>query len=240
MNMKKKYTVILISCLTIPALNVFSEDIRRSEETTVITREMASPSENKEAMEAYNKGSYLLKEKQFEEAEKYLLRAIELDNKFVDAFDHLGLVYRNMNRYEDAEKMYLLSIEINPNNSVPYINLAIVYRRQGRYEDARQLYLRAQKIDQDDPEPYFGIGVLYQMAERFELSIGFINIAIQKYYEKGSMLIGDAYFVQGNNYYYMEKYDEALKYYKAALIFNPEDNKIKNIINELENRMNEI
>jgi tetratricopeptide (TPR) repeat protein len=207
--MKKAFSFILF--ITISTFNIFSEDIRRSEDTTIITLEMVSPTEIIEAMEAYNKGTNLLRQNKFEEAEIYFLAAIELDNKYVDAIDHLGLVYRHMKKYEDSEKMYLLSIEINPNNSVPYINLAVVYRLQGRYEDAKQLYLRAQKIDTDDPEPYFGIGVLYQIVERYETSIDFINIAIQKYIEKESILVCDAYYIQGNNYYYLERFDEALK-----------------------------
>jgi tetratricopeptide (TPR) repeat protein len=235
--MKKKFSITIILFLTISTLNIFSEDIRRLEDVTIITREMASPTESKEAMEAYNKGTDLLKQNKFEEAENYFLKAIELDNKYVDAIDHLGLVYRHMEKYNDSEKMYLLSIEINPSNIVPYINLALVYRLQGRYEDARQSYLRAQKIDPDDPEPYFGIGVLYQIVEMYEISISFINIAIQKYIEKESNLVCDAYYIQGNNYFYKDDLDTALKYFKVALIYYPNNNEILRRINEIENRL---
>jgi tetratricopeptide (TPR) repeat protein len=232
-----KSKIIIILFVTLSALNIFSEDIRRSEDTTFITKEMVSPTESKEAMEAYNYGTNLLKQNKFKEAESYFLKAIELDNKYVDAIDHLGLVYRHMEKYNDSEKMYLLSIEINPNNTVPYINLAVVYRLQGRYEDARQSYLRAQKIDANDPEPYFGIGVLYQMVEMYEISISFINIAIQKYIEKESNLVCDAYYIQGNNYFYLDDLDTALKYFKVALIYYPGNNEIQKRINEIENRI---
>jgi len=235
-SMKKKCPFIIILFVTISTLNVFSEDIRRSEDATIITKEMVSPTESKEAMEAYNKGTNLLRQNKFKESEKYFLKAIKLDNKFVDAIDHLGLVYRHMKKYGDSEKMYLLSIEINPDNIVPYINLAVVYRLQGRYEDARQTYLKAQKIDANDPEPYFGIGVLYQMVEMYETSVDFINIAIQKYIEKDSNLVCDAYYIQGNNYLYMDEFDVALKYYKAALIYYPDNDEIQKRIKEIENR----
>jgi tetratricopeptide (TPR) repeat protein len=188
-------------------------------------------------MDAYNLGTSLLHQNRLEEAEIFLLKAIELDNDFVDAIDHLGLAYRRLQRYDDSEKMYLLSIEKNPNNMVPYLNLAIVYRFQWRYEDARQIYLRAQKIDENDPEPYFGIGVLYQLAGQYDNSVTFINFAIQKYIEKESSLLCDALYVQGNNYYYMEEYDEALKYYKIALLYYPDSDEILNKINEIENRV---
>jgi tetratricopeptide (TPR) repeat protein len=233
-----KKLIITIFILIIFSQYISSEDIRRLDDSTFIAREMVSPTENMNAMDAYNQGTSLLHQNQLEEAEKYLLKAIELDNNYVDAIDHLGLVYRRLQRYDDSEKMYLLSIEINPNNTVPYLNLAMVYRFQWRYEDSRQMYLRAQKIDENDPEPYFGIGVLYQLVERYDISISFINFAIQKYLDKDSVLVCDALYVQGNNYYYMEEYDEALKYYKLALLYYPDSGEIKNKINETENRLN--
>jgi len=228
---------IFVFFLTVIGTGIFSEDIRLSDDSTIITREMVSPTENIEAREAYNNGTALLRQNNFSEAEGYFLRAIELDNEFIDAMDHLGIVYRNLGRYDEAEKWYLRSIGINPNNLVPYINLAIVYRFQGRYEDARQIYLRAQRIDPDDPEPYFGIGVLYQLVSQYRVSVDFINIAIQKYTERNSILICNAYYAQGNNYYYLEVYEEALKYYKVALFCYPDNNDIQNRINEIENKL---
>jgi len=216
-------------------MGIFSEEVRFLDDSTVITLEMVSPTENIEAREAYNNGTALLRQNNFSEAEGYFLKAIELDNKFVDAMDHLGIVYRNLRRYEEAEEWYLRSIEINPNNLVPYINLGIVYRYQGRYEDARQIYLKAQRINPDDPEPYFGIGVLYQLVEQYRISIEFINIAIQKY--NNTLLLCNAFYVQGNNFYYMKEYEEALKYYKVAILGFPDNDNIRNKIIEIENML---
>ena len=218
--------------------NLFSQEPRILEDATVITNEMVSTTNIPEAMEAYNIGTNLLKQNNYKEAEEYFLKAIELDIKFVDAMDHLGIVYRNLNRYEDAEIWYLRSIEMNSNNLTPYINLGIVYRLQGRIEDARQIYLRAQKIDPSDPEPYFGIGVLYQLVGQYSISIDFIKIAIGIYSERKSvLLLCGAMYVQGNNYYYLEEYEEALKYYKVALLGYPDNNEIQNKIIEIEENL---
>jgi tetratricopeptide (TPR) repeat protein len=199
---------------------------------------MVSPTNNEEARIAYNTGTALMRQNNFTEAENYFLRAIEIDNGFVDAMDHLGIVCRNLGKYEEAEKWYLRSIEINPNNRTPYINLAIVYRFQGRYEDARQSYLKLQRIDPSDPESYFGIGVLYQLVGQYRISIDFIKIAIGIYSEKESvLLLCNAMYIQGNNYYGIEEYEEALKYYKIALMGYPNNNEILNKISELKNKL---
>jgi Flp pilus assembly protein TadD len=101
---------------------------------------MIAPSKNEQAMTAYTTGSKFLKENRLDEAEKYLKEAIELDPLFVDAMDHLGMVYRRQNRLDDAEQLYLKSIAINDKNPVPYQNLAVVYRMKNRLDDAFELY----------------------------------------------------------------------------------------------------
>jgi tetratricopeptide (TPR) repeat protein len=231
--MLKTIVIIFLSINVI--FSIYSEDLRKTDDSTVIEKEMVAPTENNEAWEAYNNGTDLLHQNRFEEAEQYLLKAIELDPNYVDAMDHLGLAYRNQKKYVEAENIYLRSIGIMPNNTVPYINLAIVYRLQGRLEDARQTYLKVIKIDENDPEPYYGIGVLYQMVNQYENSITFINIAIQKYYEKISVLIYDACYIQGDNYYAIENYEESLKYYKIALNGYVDNKHLLDRINELEN-----
>ena len=226
--------LLLLVFIFFTATNLFSEEIYYTDDSTRIMRGMVSPTQSAEAMEAYNTGNYFLHHNNFEEAEIYFLRAIALDNNFVDAMDHLGLVYRNLGRYDHAEHWYLRSIEINPNNIVPYLNLAVAYRFQGRLEDARQKYLQARNLDPDDPEPYFGIGMVYQSAGHYEVSLEFISIAMQIYLERESMLLFNAFFAQGNNYYSMENYEDALRLYKAALVGHPDNAFIQNRIIEIE------
>ncbi|QQO09163.1 tetratricopeptide repeat protein [Breznakiella homolactica] len=215
---------------------LFCEDIKRFDDSTLIQNKLIAPTDVEEARNAYNIGTTYLHENKLEEAEEYLLNAISLDPGYVDAMDHLGLVYRRMKRYDDAENIYKQSIEINQNNSVPYINLALVYRMEGKLEDSRQMYLKAAEIDKDNPEPYYGIGYLYQMVKEYKTSIQFLNIAIQKYYEKESILVCDAYYLQGDNYYYLGEYAEALKYYKVAQMVHKDSEYLKNRIQEIEEK----
>jgi tetratricopeptide (TPR) repeat protein len=216
--------------------NVYPEEIRKIGDSTVIYEEMTAPSQNAEAANAYDIGTGYLRQNNFAEAEKYLLKAVELDPGFVDAMDHFGFAYRNQKKYDEAERIYLRSIETVPNNIVPYINLAVVYKNQGRLEEARQIYLKANRINEDNPEPYYGIGTLYQMAGQYENSIAFIDIAIQIYYQNNSSLIYDACYIQGDNYYHLKNSEEAVKYYNLALLGYPEDAYLLEKINEIENR----
>jgi tetratricopeptide (TPR) repeat protein len=197
---------------------------------------MVAPSQNEEATAAYNTGTQFLWENKLSQAEEYLKKAIELDPNFVDAMDHLGLVYRRQNRLAEAEEMYLRSIALNSENKVPYQNLAVVYQLQNRLNEAFELYQKIIQIDPNDPEPYYGIGELFYIVGNYANSIAFFDRAIELYRIQDSPYIYDAFFYKGVMYYDMDNYDEALRYLEEARIGNPNNSTIENIINEIRNK----
>jgi superkiller protein 3 len=197
---------------------------------------IVAPSDNEQAMQAYITGSKLLRENNFNEAESYLKEAIELDPLFVDAMDHLGMVYRRQNRLDEAEEMYLRSISINDKNLVPYQNLAIVYRLKNRLNDALELYKKMMSIDENNPEPYYGIGELFYMVGDYEKSMPFFDKAIELYIKQNSTVVYDAFYYKGMIYYRMGNYDEALKYLEEVQKANPNNRTLEELINEIKNR----
>jgi tetratricopeptide (TPR) repeat protein len=220
---------------------IFSDEIeiRRTDDSRIITYEMVDPTDSEEARNEYNIGTKYLNEENYERAKCHLLQALEFDTEFVDALDHLGLVYRKQRNYEEAERVYLRSIEIMPSNIVPYINLAIVYRYQGKNNDAKNLYLKAYEIDKNEPEVFYGLGSVFYSVNYYKESIQYYKIALSKYAERNSAVDGqlmcDSAYMIAENYYLLNDYDEALKYYKVALIGYPKDEYLMKKINEIEN-----
>jgi tetratricopeptide (TPR) repeat protein len=203
-------------------------------DTKMILQEQVAPSSNKEAMEAYNIGTRLLGENELSKAESYLKKAIALDPLFVDAMDHLGIVYRRQKKYRQAEAIYLKSLEINANNPVPYINLALVYRDQNRLNDAFESYKKLIAIKPNDPEPYYGMGELYRMSEDYENAILSFATAVEKYKLINSEYIYDAYYYLGIIYYEMERYDDALRYLNMVKEKYPKNTQLLNLIKEID------
>ena len=203
---------------------------------TIDPSEMVSPTENERAMMAYNIGTYLMRQNRLDEAENLLKEAIDLDPVFIDAIDHLGLVYRKQNRLDEAERNYLKSIELNDKNRVPFLNLAVVYRLQGRLNDAFQLYRHVTQIYPDDPEGYYGIGEIFFIVGDNENAMTFIDKAINLYIGLNSLLVYDAFYYKGMLCYRMAEYDEALKYLEEARKGNPNNETLERTINEIKNR----
>jgi tetratricopeptide (TPR) repeat protein len=194
---------------------------------------IVAPSNNEQAMQAYTTGTRFLWENNLDEAEKYLKEAVELDPLFVDAMDHLGMVYRRQDRFDEAEEMYLRSISINDKNIVPYQNLAVVYRIKGRLNDALELYKKMLNIDEKNPESYYGIGELFYVVGEYEKSMPFFDRAIELYIEQDSIVVYDAFYYKGMIYYRMNIYDEALKYLEEVQKINPKNQNLERIISEM-------
>jgi tetratricopeptide (TPR) repeat protein len=200
-------------------------------------RPMVAPSQNIQASTAYKKGTKLLDENKLDEAEKYLKKAIQLDPLFVDAMDHLGMVYRRQNRLDEAKEIYLKSIAINDKNIVPYQNLAIVYRLQNKLDDALELYKKMINIDENDPEPYYGIGELLFITANYENALPFFDKAFELYADQNSPLVYDVLYYNGIIYYKTKNYEEALKYLEVVQKRNPNDTVVKTIINDIKNNI---
>jgi tetratricopeptide (TPR) repeat protein len=196
---------------------------------------MVAPSKNEKAMSLYTLGTRSLEENKLGEAEKYLKEALDLDPLFVDAMDHLGMVYRRQNRLHEAEEIYLKSIELNNENTVACQNLAVVYRMQNRLNDAMEMYKRMMRIDSNNPEAYYGIGELFYIIGDYEASMPYFDKAIALYIERNSPLVYDACFYKGMMYFNMNKYDEALKYLREAQKGNPNNAIIERTISEIIN-----
>ena len=94
-------------------------------------------------------GYYYLKDGNLEEAERHLLKAIEIDSSHATAHNNLGVVYLQQERTEDAEKEFRQALKLNPSYCKAQYNLAVALFRQKHYSKAAKAYLKAQKMDSD-------------------------------------------------------------------------------------------
>ena len=118
-------------------------------------------SENKKAIEYYNKGIDQSKKENFEKAIEYFDKAVKEDAEFAFAWDNLGVNYRRLNNYDKSIECYQKSLEIDPKGLMPLQNIAIVYQYKKEYNKAIEAYNKLAEIDKNNPEIYYGIGNVY-------------------------------------------------------------------------------
>ena len=118
-------------------------------------------SDNKKAIEYYNKGMDQSKKENFEKAIEYFEKALKEDSEFAFAWDNLGVNYRRLNNYDKAIECYTKSLELDPKGLMPLQNIAIVYQYKKEYDKAIEAYSKLAELDKDNPEIYYGIGNVY-------------------------------------------------------------------------------
>ena len=72
-----------------------------------------------------------------------LNKAISLNEKYVEAYNNLGIAYNNLGNLEDAIKNFSLSVKIKNDYSNGYNNLGSIYDDLGKNEDAIENYSKA-------------------------------------------------------------------------------------------------
>ena len=76
-------------------------------------------------------------------------QAIDCDNKFVEAYNNIGIAYSHLGKEDKAVENYNKAIEIKKDYSNAYNNLATHYDDLGKYDQAVKNYVNALKFNSD-------------------------------------------------------------------------------------------
>jgi tetratricopeptide (TPR) repeat protein len=86
----------------------------------------------------------------FEMAQKYYLKAIDINPEYPPPYNELGYNYRSLENYIKAEEAFKKYINLIPDSPNPYDSYAELLLKMGEYEASIELYEKALSID-----PYF-------------------------------------------------------------------------------------
>ena len=108
----------------------------------------------------YKGAAYSLK-KQYAEAERYLLQAIQADPKLFPARLELATVYATSGRNDDSRKQIDQVLADDPNNVKAYYLLAKLESLHGNKAKALDIYNKIGEISKNDPLPFYKMGMIY-------------------------------------------------------------------------------
>jgi tetratricopeptide (TPR) repeat protein len=109
----------------------------------------------------YNLGVALLAAGRNAEAERSLLKAIEINPDDAKSHNNLALAFSKQGRHAEAIDVYIKSIVIEPEHAKSYNNLGIALIKTGRQEEAIAMFQKSIDIQPAFAEPYFNLGRLY-------------------------------------------------------------------------------
>lgn len=108
------------------------------------------------------RGSELLKEDQFYEAQSELERALAVQPRDIEGQSLLGVVYFRLGHYPRAIQIYEELIRVRPSEVAPHINLALCYLKTGQLASARALLEELLRRWPDHGRAWGYLGLVYQ------------------------------------------------------------------------------
>lgn len=145
---KDAYVLTMIGQAYINAANATEEDITKAIGHLEAARERDSnsPLTNVILGDAY------LKQKNGGKAMSAYDRAIQLDDKYTQAYLKRGQLYTSSRNFNEAQESLLKAIEINPNFAPAYRDLGELYYFAGQYDKALSTFKKYVDMAEDTPE----------------------------------------------------------------------------------------
>jgi tetratricopeptide (TPR) repeat protein len=141
---------------------------------------------------------------QFSAAEAHFQKALNLNPKFMKAYDNLGLTYEALAQYDDAVRVYRQAILMNRSESTPSpwppVNLGTLLVKLGRLLEAEVYLEESLKYDSRFPKAHFQLGLLLEKEKRDDQACKELLEAVQNdpSYPEPHYLLGRIYTRQGN------------------------------------------
>lgn len=113
----------------------------------------------------------------FDEAEARLLRALQLDPTFPEAYVDRGILLMTQGRFDEAEGHLRTGLEADPYHAEGWNALGVIRSRRGELEGAIQSWRQAVRIDPRLSDALFNLALALGRGGRFEEAID----ALQSY-----------------------------------------------------------
>lgn len=195
-------------------------------------------------------GLVLFSKNQFNKAEGFFNKALELNPQYGHTQVNLGNLYSGQGKLEEAILRYKTAIKLNRASYFAQIGLGNVFVQKGQLQDAQTQYKMAVSLKPDHPLARYNLGRVYELLNKKENALTYYKSAInidpdfflalnnlgviyihQGRYDEAIILLSKAvdlnqdYFEAFSNlgaaYHFLENIDLAKKYYRRALEINP-------------------
>jgi tetratricopeptide (TPR) repeat protein len=152
-----------------------------------------------------------------------------------DAHFKLGVVYLDLLQYEDAIAPIKGAIRLKPNFAAAHYNLGNAYQRLKRYQDAIPHYEETIQISPTHSkisDAHHNLGMSYRKLGHYKNAVASYKEAIRNRPNDANKHLG-----LGNTYKDMNLNQEAVAEYKEALRIKPDLTVVRNLLNELEQKL---
>lgn len=148
----------------------------------------------------------------FNKAIEFYTKAIEIDKKYVTAYNNRGSAYGELKQNENALKDLTLALEMEPENAITLNNLGLAYANSGLIDKAIEMYTKSIAIRSRNAVTYTNRGSAYSEKGIFDKAIEDLNKAVGL-----NPKLAEAYAHRAGVHEQMEKLNDAVADYTKAI-----------------------
>ena len=153
----------------------------------------------------------------YKEAMPHLEAALQIKPDYAEAYNNLGLVYKEQGFYDQATKSFAKAIKYKKRYFEAINNIATMYERKGDYDTAIKIFKNVLKRKPDYAEAHSNLGIVYQKRGQLEQA--------KEHFRKALQI--EPHHVEAHNnlgVWYKNKglYDEAIEEFKQVLVLKPD------------------
>ncbi|MFX1574362.1 MAG: tetratricopeptide repeat protein [Promethearchaeota archaeon] len=204
-------------------LEKFDDAFKFYERALKVNEMMESPDlKNKDLIkntykrELINKAKLEIENKKLDNAIESCKRAIELDNRFVDAYYYMGISFSKKKSYDAAIENFQKAVDLDKNHINSWSYMGLVYEAKNDFEMALKFLRNSIEIDPEFSEGWYNIGNVNKKIKNYDKAI--------ESYTKATELEPDfanAWFFMGCAYFDKKDYNNALLYLEKAMKIDP-------------------
>ena len=159
----------------------------------------------------FNMGNNSTKRGQYQNAEEYFKKALEIYPSFVESMSALGKIRYDQKRYGESLKYYARAAILSPTDPKVRFDHSAVLKDMGRLDEAEMELNEAIQLVPDSPIIFRGLGNIMLSRNNFKAAINNYNKALQLGGNK-QVLINN----MAGAYYVLGEFDSAFKCVKMA------------------------
>ena len=207
------------------------------EEPDVRNKDLVKASYKRELV---NKARIEIENNQYDTAIENARKAVELDEKFVEAYHYIGVAYNYKKKYDAGIENFQKALNYDKNHIKSWNLIGLAYEAKNDYEKALENLNKAVEIDPTFSKGWYNIGNIYKQKNEFDKAI--------ESYSKATQIdpqFAKAWFFMGNTYFDKKDYNNAIINLEKginldpnlATEINPLIKDLKNIIKKLDDNL---
>ena len=186
--------------------------------------------------ELINKGKLEIENKELDNAIESCKRAIELDNRFVDAYYYMGISFNNKKRYDAAIENFQKAVDLDKKHVNSWNYMGLAYEAKNDFDTALKFLSKTIEIDPGFSEGWYNLGNVHKQIKKFDKAIESYNKATELDPE-----FARAWFFMGCAYFDKREYNNAIQYLEKAIKIDPNlAENVSSLLKNLKTSINEL